>query len=85
MVTAQVKELYLSTHKDDEAIASALHTQGLRISARQVRDIRTTNGWLRRAGDATQLAEQRTETFARVHAALQEGTCRCYGRGFLQT
>ena len=29
-VTAQVKELYFSSHKDDEAIASALHTQGLK-------------------------------------------------------
>jgi hypothetical protein len=84
-VIAQVEELYFSTHKDDEAIASALHIQGLHTSARQVREIRMTNGWLHRAGDATQLAQQRTETFARVHAALQEGTCRCYGRGFLQS
>jgi hypothetical protein len=84
-VIAQVEEQYFSTHKDDEAIASALETQGLYISARQVRDIRMTNGWLRRTADATQIAEQRTETFARVQAALEEGTCRSYGRGFLQS
>jgi len=73
LVIAQVKEMYFSAHKDGEAIANALRTTGLRISARQVREIRTTNGWLRRAGDATQIAQQRTETFARVHAALRKG------------
>jgi hypothetical protein len=82
-VIALVEELYFSTHKDDEAIASALHIQGLHTSARQVREIRIANGWLHRAGNTTQLAQQRTETFARVHAALQEGTYRYYGRGFL--
>ena len=85
VVVAQVEEQYFSTHKDDDAIASALENQGLHISARQVCEIRLANGWLRRTRDATEIAEQRTETFARVEAALQEGTYRAYGRGFLQS
>ena len=83
-VIAQVEGLYFSTHKDDEAISSALRIQSLHTSVTQVRKIQMTNVWLRRAGDATKLAQQRTETFARVYTALQEGTCRYYGRGFLQ-
>ena len=38
-IITQIKELYFSTHKDDEAIASALYIQGLHISAKQVREI----------------------------------------------
>jgi hypothetical protein len=82
---AQVEQQYFSTHNNDEAIADALNNQGLHISARQVHEIRMANGWRHRAADDTHLIQQRAETFTRVRDALQEGTCRSYGRGLLQS
>jgi len=82
---AEVEQQYFSTHGSDEAIATTLNAQGLHLSAIQVRSLRLANGWRRRTVDDTELADQRTETFARVRAALNEGTCRSYGRGLLQS
>jgi hypothetical protein len=50
-----------------------------------VQSLRLAKGWRRRTSDNTELADQKTETFTRVHAALEEGTCRSYGRGLLQS
>src|SRR2546423_15196032 len=46
-VTAPVKELYFSTHKDDEAIASAPHTQRLkRGEGAQTLQPKRQGGWI---------------------------------------
>ena len=51
----------------------------------QVQSLRLAKGWRRRGCDDAELADQRAETFTRVQAALEEGTCRSYGRGLLQS
>jgi hypothetical protein len=68
-----------------KAIAVALNAQGLHLSAVQVQSLRLAQGWRRRTRDNTELANQKAETFTRVHAVLEEGTCRSYGRGLLQS
>ncbi len=81
---AAIEQEFFTTHHDDQAIADAITTQGLPTTRNQVEEVRLAHGWRRRHyGDA--VAEARAETFARVQAALQEGTCRCYGRGLLQS
>jgi hypothetical protein len=81
---AAIESEFHTTHHDDGAIAQAITAQGLHTTERQVKRLRLTHGWRwRHRGDA--IAEARAETFARVQAALQERTCRCYGRGFLQS
>lgn len=44
-----------------------------------------THGRRRRAYDYEQLIQKRAETFALIEQALQQGECRCYGRGLLKT
>jgi len=84
VLLAAIESEFYTTHHDDQAIAQAITTQGLHTTQNQVKRLRLAHGWRRRhRGDA--VAEARAETFARVQAALQEGTCRCYGRGFLQS
>jgi len=75
---------FYATHHDDRAIAQAINAQGLHTTERQVKWLRLAHGWRwRRRGDA--VAESRAKTFTLVQAALQEGTCRCDGRGLLQS
>jgi hypothetical protein len=38
----------------------------------QVQSLRLANDWRHRTVDNTELTDQRTETFARIHAALEE-------------
>src|SRR3954470_13676127 len=81
---AAIEQEFFTTHHDDQTFADTITAQGLSTTRNQVEEVRLTQGWRRRhRGDA--VAEARAETFARVQTALQEGTCRCYGRGFLQS
>ena len=83
-VTKEYGSAVVTGHSLGGAIAQAITAQGLHTTQNQVKGPRLAHGWRRRyRGDA--VAEARAETLARVQAALEESTCRCYGRGFLQS
>lgn len=75
---------YHTSHHNDQEIATALISRGFHTSQHQVQKLRLENNWRHRyRKDDTIRA--RNETFSCVRTALDEGTCRSYGRGLLQT
>lgn len=81
---AAIEFEFHSTHHDDQEIALAIISQGLHTTQNQVKKLRLAHNW-RRRNDGEEMMKAREETFARVRAALNEGTCRSYGRGLLKT
>lgn len=85
ILTSAIKTAFHTTQHDDQAIAHIITTQGIFTTANQVKEIRSAQGWRRRANNEEQLAQKREETFTLIKQALQQGECRCYGRGLLKT
>jgi hypothetical protein len=79
-----IRNEYHSTTKNDKAIAEALSSRGTHTTCNQVKTIRLTHGWRRRAANADQRAEQRRETFKQVGGLLAEGPGNSGGREFVE-
>ena len=77
-------EFHTTLH-DDSTIARHLNERGFSVSARQVRRIRTAQGWKHRTRDSEERQQNWSETFHRVGQALAEGTVRSYGREMVQS
>ena len=77
-------EFHTTLH-GNTTIARHLVERGFSISARQVRRIRTANGWKHRTRNSEERQQNWSETFNRVGQALTEGTVRPYGREMLQS
>lgn len=84
LISAIETAFHTTTH-DDQTIAHNLFRQGIFTTQNQVKIIRLAQGWRRRSNDEVQLAIKREETFSLIKKALQQGECRCYGRGLLKT
>jgi hypothetical protein len=80
-----VEAAFHTTQHDDETIAHNITTQGIPTTRNQVKEVRLANSWRRRGNDDTQSANSRSETFALVAQALQQGEARCYGRRLMRT
>ena len=77
-----VETAFHTTDHNDQTIADNITATGLSTTRSQIKEIRLSHGWRRRADQA---AEMRAETFALIKQSLHEGVVRCYGRGLLRT
>jgi hypothetical protein len=84
-LVSAIETAFHTTQHDDEAIARNVTAQGIPTTRNQVKEIRLANNWRRRGNDDAQLANARSETFALVAQALQQGEVRCCGRRLLRT
>jgi hypothetical protein len=80
----QVYWRFHTTTEDDTTIAKKLSSEGLSITARQIKDLRLQRHWRRQGSNDTQIREQRAETLEIVQKELDEGTIRSYGRELVQ-
>src|SRR5436305_5843405 len=80
-----VETAFHTTDHSDQTIADNITATGLSTTHNQIKEIRLSHGWRRRADNDDQLAEMRVETFALIKQALHDGVVRCYGRGLLRT
>jgi hypothetical protein len=85
-LVSAIETAFHTTQHDDEIIARNVTAQGIPTTRNQVKEeIRLANNWRRRGNNDAQLANARSETFALVALALQQGEVRCCGRRLLRT
>lgn len=84
ILLAAIRSEFNTTHHNDKKIAISISNQGLHTTERQVKRLRLAyNLQFKHRGN--NITKARNETFSHVEVALNEGTCRRYGRELLQS